>query len=530
MKKCIECGFELDDTDAFCAECGARQPEKKKCCHNCGAELMAGAKFCVECGTPVGANTQSAHKQGPSLSTTINDDVDVDLPDDDTIRLTVKGVSFNLKFVKGEKYATGEQIPDFFLGETKVTQALWMAVMGSNPSIDNDSLDFPVCNITPQDITVFLNHLNKLTGVRFELQHIRSRIYAQKGGTLSKGYQYPGSDNMTEVVWKDGKLHPVGQLNPNELGLYDMEGNAEEYTSLGIDCSDINVSLRLYLEIPAGEFTMKKDNLLEGAISLRHAEFKQCIEEASERLTKEKNALLAKAKSKTDTKFIDFKYKRGILEYAPSNECPTPKQLQMMFGEEYIKYLNEENALRERVDKALRSADLEWHNYYKRRFTYICPTLQFALIDNGKTMIIKGEKMQPPSQFDREKLNDFLIEKSKNVENIVVLDGMTNYGRSYDLDLSKLKIAILPQSIREIEYHSFKGAKVMPYIVLPNELSMIREGAFSGCSNLKAIFIPPSIEKVGWEAFAYNTELRKVIIPKGKVDSTVFYGCCNLKN
>ena len=50
--KCIQCGAELQPGAKFCTECGAKQVAKKRFCANCGAELTDGMKFCVECGTP----------------------------------------------------------------------------------------------------------------------------------------------------------------------------------------------------------------------------------------------------------------------------------------------------------------------------------------------------------------------------------------------------------------------------------------------------------------------------------------------
>lgn len=52
MKKCKNCGENLEDNVKFCPECGTKQ-DIKKFCTECGAELSPTAKFCMECGTPV---------------------------------------------------------------------------------------------------------------------------------------------------------------------------------------------------------------------------------------------------------------------------------------------------------------------------------------------------------------------------------------------------------------------------------------------------------------------------------------------
>jgi formylglycine-generating enzyme required for sulfatase activity len=57
--------------------------------------------------------------------------------------------------------------------------------------------------------------------------------YAARGGHKSQGYEYAGSNSVDDVGWYEGnsggQTHPVGQKQPNELGLYDMSGNMWEW-------------------------------------------------------------------------------------------------------------------------------------------------------------------------------------------------------------------------------------------------------------------------------------------------------------
>lgn len=57
--------------------------------------------------------------------------------------------------------------------------------------------------------------------------------YAAKGGRKSKNYRYAGSNSLEEVGWykenSKGHSHKVGSRKPNELGIYDMSGNAWEW-------------------------------------------------------------------------------------------------------------------------------------------------------------------------------------------------------------------------------------------------------------------------------------------------------------
>lgn len=74
--------------------------------------------------------------------------------------------------------------------------------------------------------------LYEKTGLRFRLPTEAEWEYAARGGKMSDGYLYPGSNNLDEVAWygknSKGRIHPVGLKKPNELGLYDMAGNASE--------------------------------------------------------------------------------------------------------------------------------------------------------------------------------------------------------------------------------------------------------------------------------------------------------------
>jgi formylglycine-generating enzyme required for sulfatase activity len=131
---------------------------------------------------------------------------------------------------------------NFYMGKYAVTQARWKAVMGSenNPSEDKTSDDLPVTNINWADIQEFITKLNEqdaIPGWKWDLPTEAQWEYAARGGNVEPkncegGCVYSGSDNMDEVAWydynSDGKLHPVGRLQPNELGLYDMSGNVTE--------------------------------------------------------------------------------------------------------------------------------------------------------------------------------------------------------------------------------------------------------------------------------------------------------------
>ena len=168
-----------------------------------------------------------------------------------TQTFTVNGVSFKMVGVEGGTFtmgATSEQgtsdpyddeypthdvtLSDFAIGETEVTQELWQAVMGSNPSSFSGT-NLPVEEVSWNDCQTFITKLNQLTGKNFRLPTEAEWEYAARGGNKSKGYKYAGSNTLSDVAWygdnSSSKTHPVKQKQANELGLYDMSGNVREW-------------------------------------------------------------------------------------------------------------------------------------------------------------------------------------------------------------------------------------------------------------------------------------------------------------
>ena len=157
----------------------------------------------------------------------------------------VGNVTFKMIPVKGGTFTmgmTGEQADDdeqnalpthqvtvstFSIGETEVTQALWVAVMGTNPSNNTANLQYPVNKVTWNDCQEFITKLNQMTGMTFRLPTEAEWEFAARGGNSSHGYYYAGSNTFSDV--SATSLQPVGQKTPNELGLYDMSGSVWEW-------------------------------------------------------------------------------------------------------------------------------------------------------------------------------------------------------------------------------------------------------------------------------------------------------------
>ena len=136
---------------------------------------------------------------------------------------------------------------DFYVGKYPVTQKIWEAVMGNNPSILKDP-NRPVEKVSWFDCVAFCNKLSKQEGKQpaytidgydvscnwdangYRLLSEAEWEYAARGGEY---HLYSGSNSLDEVAWYDAnsekETHPVGQKKPNGFGLHDMSGNVWEW-------------------------------------------------------------------------------------------------------------------------------------------------------------------------------------------------------------------------------------------------------------------------------------------------------------
>ena len=161
----------------------------------------------------------------------------------------------NMVYVSGGTFIMGgddssDQMPthsvtlsSYYICKYEVTQALWRAVMGSNPSNFKGN-NLPVENVSWYDCQTFIKRLNSYTGRDFRLPTEAEWEFAARGGNYSRHYKYSGSNNLDDVAWyidnSNKRPHPVGTKQPNELGLYDMSGNVGEW------CSDWDGSYSSY--------------------------------------------------------------------------------------------------------------------------------------------------------------------------------------------------------------------------------------------------------------------------------------------
>jgi formylglycine-generating enzyme required for sulfatase activity len=164
-------------------------------------------------------------------------------------------------------------VQDFEICKYIVTQDLWTAVMGDNPSHFQDDGQCPVEQVSWQMAMEFVTKLGALTGLPYRLPTENEWEYAARGGNLGKGFARAGSDDLQAVAWYNGnsgfKTHPVGRKAPNELGLYDMIGNVWEW------CADVIPKdyANPHFEPTAAALEASDDRILRGGSYINYAVF-----------------------------------------------------------------------------------------------------------------------------------------------------------------------------------------------------------------------------------------------------------------
>ena len=265
-------------------------------CKNCGKQIRDGSIFCKYCGTnlaPRISQTEVKQAAQPEVKQVMQPEIaQVERPvqapappPPSSIRSTNSmptppqtpaSIKIQMVFVQGgtftmgctfkeqrsdcnddEKPAHAVTVSSFNMGKYPVTQALWKAVMGTamqqhrnksgaTASDRGEGDNYPICYVSWDDVQTFLARLNRLTGKAYRLPTEAEWEYAARGGGKSQGFTFSGGNILNDVAWfhenSDNNVHPAGMKNPNELGLYDMNGNVWEWCSDWYDSNYYNSS------------------------------------------------------------------------------------------------------------------------------------------------------------------------------------------------------------------------------------------------------------------------------------------------
>jgi len=168
--------------------------------------------------------------------------------DYDIVLVPIDGGTFAMGSTNSDQDASTIERPvhqvtlkDFNIMKYEVTQKQWYDIMGSYPAGFEPTTtygkgdNYPIYNVSWSEVQEFITKLNQKTGQKYRLPTEAEWEFAASGGTQSKAYKYSGSNVVGDVAWNNSnsgsKTHPVGGKLPNELGLYDMSGNVNEWNS-----------------------------------------------------------------------------------------------------------------------------------------------------------------------------------------------------------------------------------------------------------------------------------------------------------
>ncbi|MCQ2976354.1 MAG: formylglycine-generating enzyme family protein [Bacteroidales bacterium] len=165
---------------------------------------------------------------------------------DITVKLSPK-LSIDMIYVEGGTFNMGTKdgafnespvhpvtLKDFYISKFLVYQDVWSLFM--NNKSDFKGFERPVDSVTWDECQQFLTKINISTNKSFRLPTEAEWEYAARGGKLSQNFKFSGSNNIDEVAWygfnkANSSTHNVGNLAPNELGIFDMSGNVCEWCS-----------------------------------------------------------------------------------------------------------------------------------------------------------------------------------------------------------------------------------------------------------------------------------------------------------
>ncbi len=155
------------------------------------------------------------------------------------LMVPVEGGTFSMRYWEcltpvGREYTNTVTVSGFYISRFETTELQWRTLMGDDHRITGcDSC--AIVHVRWPQVVEFAQKVSQATGHKYRLPTNAEWEYACRGGRLGNGKPYAGSDFLGDVAWYGAnsghEVHRVGLKQPNELGLYDMLGNVDEWVS-----------------------------------------------------------------------------------------------------------------------------------------------------------------------------------------------------------------------------------------------------------------------------------------------------------
>lgn len=169
-------------------------------------------------------------------------------------KIKINPVSIEMVEIEGGSFDIGDNysidMKSYELSKYEITQAQWHEVMRENPSHFQGCDQCPIENVSWDDIQIFIKKLNQRNNSDYRLPTHPEWSFAVRGGTKRSGFMYyKDKMAMRKMAWcvenSVRKTHEVGLKKPNELGIYDLNGNVWEWVAdVWPDDYDSNIKSR----------------------------------------------------------------------------------------------------------------------------------------------------------------------------------------------------------------------------------------------------------------------------------------------
>lgn len=224
--------------EKFCPDHGKQLVLSALVCPKDGKKFTGGEKFCSEHGLKLVAAQGKAKTSNKPADKYVDWATGMEFVGVSGGCFEMSNDNTMLDFNKKGGSSTHEVCVDsFMVGKYEVTQEQWLKLMEKNPSEFKKGGNYPVENVSWNDVQKYITKLNQKTGKNYRLPTEAEWEYACRSGGKNESYcGYKLGDPVNGFKpWthetSNEQSSPVGKTTPNGLGIHDMSGNVWEWCS-----------------------------------------------------------------------------------------------------------------------------------------------------------------------------------------------------------------------------------------------------------------------------------------------------------